>query len=409
MRLLLGVPMHGTATVRRWVAPFAFCALAALGCGKLPPPAPPPPRAEAPLDPPLPADVLAALQSRIAAKVYPGVMLGTIEHGDRHYYAFGSSGLATAAPPDEHTVYEIGSLTEVFTSLLLADLVQKGEAEFDAPASNYLPAGLTLPSYEGKAMTLGSLAAHTSGLPRLPDNIVPADPKNPYADYGDDRLFDFLANYSLSRAPGQRFEASLLGAALLGHVIESIGHFGYEDLFVTRIANVLNLDETRITLSPLMASRLAPGSRAGVETTNWDMPAFAGAGALRSTVNDLATFLSVAMGIGQTPLTAPLQVMAQPRAEAGPLLHVGLAWRILAAPEGDIVWHAGGTGGYHAFVGFSRKSGVGVVLLTNSAASLDDIALHLLDAGIPLETPRAEGSAPPTLSIDSRPESTPRG
>jgi CubicO group peptidase (beta-lactamase class C family) len=362
---------------------------------------------------------LSAVESRIAAKLYPGVMLGTIEHGERHYYAFGSSALSTAAAPDEHTVYEIGSLTEVFTSLLLADMVQKGDAELDAPASNYLPAGLTLPSYEGKAITLGSLAAHTSGLPPLPDNIAPADAKNPYADYGDDRLFDFLANYSLPRTPGQRFEASVLGAALLGHVLESIAHFGYEDLLITRIAGVLNLDETRITLTPLMASRLAPGSRAGVETPGWEMPAFAGAGALHSTVNDLVTFLSVAMGIDQTPLTAPLQVMAEPRAEAGPQLHVGLAWRILAAPQGDIVWHAGGTGGYHAFIGFSRKKSVGVVLLTNSAASLDDIALHLLDPGIPLETPRPAGSAPPALSfdsqsvdsqsVDSHSESTPSG
>src|SRR6185312_11257901 len=103
-------------------------------------------------------------------------------------------------------------------------------------------------------------------------------------------------------APGQRFEASLLGTALLGHVIESIGHFAYEDLFVTRVAGVLHLDETRITLSPSLRSRLAPGSRAGVETGNWEMPAFAGAGALRSTVNDLVTFLGVATGIGQTPL-----------------------------------------------------------------------------------------------------------
>jgi D-alanyl-D-alanine-carboxypeptidase/D-alanyl-D-alanine-endopeptidase len=409
MRLLLGIPLRGKAAVRRWVAPCAFGAFAAFACGPhAPPPAPPPPRAEASPAPPLPADVLAALQSRITSKVYPGVMLGTIEHGDRHYYAFGSSGLASAAPPDEHTVYEIGSLTEVFTSLLLADMVQKGDADFDAPASNYLPAGLSLPSYEGKPITLASLATNTSGLPRLPDNIASADPKNPYADYGDDRLFDFLANYTLTRAPGQRFEASLLGAALLGHVIEGIGHFGYEDLFVTRVAGVLNLDETRITLNPLMASRLAPGSRAGTETGGWDMPAFAGAGALRSTVNDLITFLGVAMGIGQTPLTAPLEVMAQPRAEAGPQLHTGLGWRILAAPHGELVWHAGGTGGYHAFMGFSRASGVGVVLLTNSAASLDDLALHLLDAGLPLEEPPAGGAAPPTLSLARR-ERIPRG
>jgi CubicO group peptidase (beta-lactamase class C family) len=127
----------------------------------------------------------------------------------------------------------------------------------------------------------------------MPNNLKAKDFTNPYADYSADMLFAFLASYQLPRDPGEKWEYSNLATGLLGHLLSLRAGKGYETLVVSRIAAPLGMASTRITLTPEMKERMAAGYNASLQPTRlWDFQVLAGCGALRSTANDLITFLA---------------------------------------------------------------------------------------------------------------------
>src|SRR4029453_3090616 len=146
------------------------------------------------------------------------------------------------------------------------------------------------------------LATHTSGLPRLPSPFTPKNPANPYADYSVEDLYRFLSSHELRRDIGSQYEYSNLGGGLLGHVLARRAGMDYEALVRARITGPLGMNDTRIVLTPEMRGRLAAGHNAALKPVpNWDLPTLAGAGALRSTVNDLLKFAAMAAGGTNTP------------------------------------------------------------------------------------------------------------
>jgi serine-type D-Ala-D-Ala carboxypeptidase/endopeptidase len=320
-----------------------------------------------------------------------GIVVGVISPEGRRIIAQGHLDKGDARPLNGDTIFEIGSATKVFTSLLLADMVQRGEVALDDPVAKYLPPGVKMPERNGRSITLLDLATHTSGLPRLPTNMTPKDPANPYADYSVEQLYQFLSAYQLTRDIGSQYEYSNLGGGLLGHVLARRAGMDYEMLVRSRICNPLGMSTTRITLPPEMKARLAAGHDSALgRVENWDLPTLAGAGALRSTVNDLLTFLSANLGNTKSPLGAAMAAMLKVRRPTGqPGLEVALGWHIFTTNGKEIVWHNGGTGGYRSFMGFDPKARTGVVVLSNAetAAGVDDIGRHLLDASVPLIKP----------------------
>ena len=182
------------------------------------------------------------------------MVLGVLEPAGTRIVARGPAG---APAFDAGTVFEIGSMTKVFTALLLADMALKGEIALDDPVEKYLPDGATMPVRNGKAITLRHLTMQNSGLPRLPDNMPYADPEDPYADYTEQNLLDFLAGYELPRDPGAEYEYSNLGVGLLGHVLARAAGKDYETLLRERILDPLGMDDTAIALSPAMQARFA--------------------------------------------------------------------------------------------------------------------------------------------------------
>jgi CubicO group peptidase (beta-lactamase class C family) len=240
------------------------------------------------------------------------------------------------------------------------------------------------------------LATHTSGLPRLPTNLTPADPANPYADYTVEQLYAFLSGHTLRRDVGAKYEYSNYGFGLLGHVLALRASSTYDALVAARIVNVLGLTSTGIALTPDMRARLAQGHVGTTAVSNWDIPTLAGAGALHSTARDLVRFVRANMGLLDTPLFAAMEAAYEPRHQAGSdAMQIGLGWHILSRDGRQIVWHNGGTGGYRSFVGFLRDGTRGVVVLTNSNRSADDIGYHLLDRSLPLEDVRVPVAVDP--------------
>lgn len=340
------------------------------------------------------AYVRAILQERVEkSKRSVGIVVGLISSKGSRIISYGKPALNSNAELNGDTVFEIGSVTKVFTSTLLADMVLRGEVGLNDPVAKYLPRTVKVPTRNGKEITLLDLATHTSGLPRLPGNMKPKDPNNPYADYTVEQMYEFLSGYTLTRDIGEKYEYSNFGAGLLGHILALRAGTDYESLVIKRICKPLGMESTRAKLSTQLQSRLATGhDQGGRPVMNWDLPTLAGAGALRSTTNDMLKFLAANMGLSKSPLLPAMQkAHAMQRSTGVPDLSIGLGWHILSKFGTEIIWHNGGTAGYHSFIGFDKKKGVGVVVLSNSTNDVDDIGLHLLESKYPLakyEPPR---------------------
>jgi D-alanyl-D-alanine-carboxypeptidase/D-alanyl-D-alanine-endopeptidase len=345
-------------------------------------------------------EVEAILKARVGDHPGLGIVVGMIDPtGKRTVVSVGSAGEGTARPLDGDTVFEIGSATKVFTSALLADMVRRGEVGLDDAVAKLLPSSVRLPTKDGRDITLVSLATHTSGLPRMPGNLAPKDAGNPYADYTVEQMYQFLGTYQLGRPIGETYEYSNLGAGLLGHALATRLGKPYEAAVAERILRPLGMKDTAIALSAGMKPRRSIGHAAsGDVTPDWDLPTLAGAGALRSTVNDMLTFLAANLGSGPADVCADLSATHVPRHDTGKVPgQIGLAWHIRSGQGVDVVWHNGGTGGFHSFIGFDKKRRVAVAVLHNSAASIDDIGFHLLDAQFPLAA--AKPPAKPRVAI----------
>ena len=323
-----------------------------------------------------------------------GIVVGVIEPGGRRVITHGRLAKGDPRPLSGETIFEIGSVTKVFTSLLLADMVQRGEVALTDPVAKYLPGSVKVPQRNGKSITLQDLASQTSGLPRMPDNFSPKDPANPYADYAPEQLFAFLSSYQLTREIGSKYEYSNLGVGLLGQALARRTGMDFEQLVRTRIAEPLGMKSTGVTLTASQKARLAAGYDGQLApAANWDIPTLAGAGALRSDADDMLVFLAANLGYTKSKLAPAMAAMLAHRQPTGlPGVDIALGWHLSTKDGSEIVWHNGGTGGYRSFIGFNPKTRVGVVALSNAstAAGVDDIGRHLIDASLPLLAPPVE-------------------
>jgi CubicO group peptidase (beta-lactamase class C family) len=320
-----------------------------------------------------------------------GIVVGIVDAHGRRIVSYGSFETDGKRPVDGDTVFEIGSMTKVFTSLVMMDMAERHEIAITDPVAKYLPAEVKMPQRNGRQITFEDISMQSSGLPRLPNNMHPKEFLNPYADYTVAQLYEFLSGYELTRDIGSKYEYSNLAVGLLGHVLALRARTDYESMVRARVLQPLGMKSTSITLTPDMQARLAPGHNGALKTVpNWDLPALAGAGALRSTANDMLTFLAANLGYVKSPLAPAMADMVKKRnPTGGPGLDIAYAWHIFQHHDDPLIWHNGGTGGYRTFMGYLPKEGVGVVALSNvsNGPGVDDIGRHLLAADLPLIEP----------------------
>ncbi len=195
-----------------------------------------------------------------------GMVVGIISPEGRHVVSYGRSDQNDQRPLDGDTVFEIGSITKIFTALLLSDMVEHDEVSLNDPIGNYLPAGVKVPQRNGREITLADLATHTSGLPFFPTDIPVSsvDKAIPVvAKYSVPQLYEFLSKYELPRDAGSKWEYSNLGFALLGLALSHRAGIEYEALVRRRITGPLNMKSTAVIVSPEMKTRLAVGNISG--------------------------------------------------------------------------------------------------------------------------------------------------
>ncbi len=316
-----------------------------------------------------------------------GLVVGVIDANGRRVVAYGSLAKDDKRRLDGDTVFEIGSMSKVFTSLLLMDMVRRNEVALTDPVAKFLPASVKVPERNGRKITLADLSTQSSGLPRLPNNLSPKNIANPYADYTVQNLYEFLSGYQLTRDIGSQYEYSNLGVGLLGHALSLRAGLSYEALVKSRICDRLDMNDTRVTLTPEMKARLAVGHNPALKPVeNWDLPTLAGAGALRSTTNDMLIFLAANLGYVKSPLADAMADEVSIRRPVGGDMEIAYAWHVQTKDGRSIIWHNGGTGGYRTYMGYDPKARTGVVVLSNvsSPAGPDDIGRHLLNASYPL-------------------------
>jgi len=324
-----------------------------------------------------------------------GIVAISFDSAREKIVTYGQSGSAVDQL-DRDTVFEIGSITKVFTALLLTEMVTRGEVALDDPVSKFLPGTVKMPDRNGKQITLLDLATYTSGLPRIPDGI-PASGDNPYAAYTVEQLYAFLSSYTLHYDPGTHYEYSNLGFGLLGHALALRAGNSYEDLLVSRVCEPLGLRDTCISLSNSMRERLAKGHASNLKpASNWDIPTLAGAGALRSTANDLVKFVKATCLSGaNAPLRSAIDMLLQTRRPTNlPNTEVGLGCFIRTGNKDEIIWKDGGTGGYASFAGFSTTLRSGAIVLSNSINSVNDIGFRLTNPAYTI------AQYPPEVAVD---------
>lgn len=309
-----------------------------------------------------------------------GLSLGVIKDSKVSVYNYGETTKGNNKLPDGNTIFELGSITKTFTSILLAWYVNQGKVSLNDPIIKYLPAEVAA-NPQIKDIKLVNLSNHTSGLSSIPSNSSlqrPYDEANPYKNYSRQLLFDYLAKCTLIANPGEKYAYSNLASGVLGIILEKVSGKPYEQMVAEIITQPLGMKSTIQKIYPMLSSRFASVyDEEGIATLPWDFDALASAGALRSSMNDMLLYLKANLNTkGTTPLEKAIDLTHQITLNND--ARIGLAWHIIVVGGVDYYFHNGGTGGSSSFMAFNKDKQLGVIILSNSAESTDPIGVSLL-------------------------------
>ena len=256
------------------------------------------------------SQVKSFILDQIINKSKAAIVIGFVDPNGTRIFSFGNMSTRHNIPVNENTLFNIGSITKTFTTLLLADMVKQGLVNLEDPIGKYLPATVKIATYNGHKITLEDLATHTSGLPDFPAGWI----RNRI--YTTQQVYNFLSNTQLQSEPGTKANYSDFGMGLLGHILSIRAGVPYAQLVKDRILSVLGMDSTgitmnstAITLSDALKSKLAKGHIGGGKEINLEFvpEAIQGAGALHSTTNDLLKYLAANIGLIHTSINDIIQ------------------------------------------------------------------------------------------------------
>lgn len=318
-----------------------------------------------------------AIRKYFRNKNVAGLSLGVIKDGKTFTYNYGESQKGTGQLPKPDTYYEIGSITKTFTGILLAQAVQDKKIDLHDDIRKYLKGDFPNLQFKGKPIQVVHLANHTSRISPLPDDFfkqTPYDSLNPYLNYSEDMFWQALHRVVIDTVPGIINNYSNYGVALLGHILENVYGEKYEDLVKKFITQPMKMNDTKIQITGEDAMRFAQGhNKAGKPTSHWDIGVFAGAGTLRSTINDMLKYLDYNIH-RKTKAIALSQRLTRGTKEIGS----GLNWGISQTPSGYTKYsHDGGTGGFVTYIVAIPELKCGYILLTNSENNIGNMFREL--------------------------------
>ena len=263
---------------------------------------------------------------------------------------------------NKYSLFEIGSVTKVFTATLLADFIVDSTLTLD----RYINDDLDFELNNNIKISYKELANHTSGLPGKPSDLFFSaikSPLNPYKFYTTDKLEKYLKDkLEISSTDGTKYKYSNLGVGILGYVLCRIAQTDYETLLNERIFckyGLTNTTSIREKIGDKLVAGLGPF---GNKTPNWDLASLEACGGLISSTNDLTKFIQAQFDTNnpELALTRKSTFVKENKNE------VGLGWSILK-DKSDNNWYFknGGTGGYRCATIFDTENKTGIIILTN--------------------------------------------
>jgi len=304
-----------------------------------------------------------------------------INNSDASFYGIKRTDDEIINVNNSHGIFEIGSITKVFTSTLLANLVIEKRIDLDDKINDVLLFDLK----DRVSISYLELANHTSGLPRVPSDMElfsSRNPENPYRYYNRNRLKKYLRDkVILLHTPGSGYEYSNLGAGLLGYTLCKLENKSYGTLLDEKIFSKYDMRYTSIDHSKFKDYLVEGLDINGNITSNWDLASFEAAGAILSNVEDLSKFGIAQFDISNEELILTRKMTFSIKGN----LDVGLGWHIIKTDSGDLWhWHNGGTGGYSSSMAIDMENKTGIVILSNISAfhreraKIDDLCFELM-------------------------------
>jgi CubicO group peptidase (beta-lactamase class C family) len=320
-----------------------------------------PPVSAAALEPLLQRDLAPGLSRET------GVAIGVVKHGERRVYTFG------AAKPD--SIYQIGSISKTFTSLLLAQMVVEGRVRLDEPLRELVPSG-TVTKPAGHEIKMLDLAIHRSGLPPIPPNLNPQNLVYPEGRYRASDLWAVLGRIGVARAINPSPIYSNFGYSVLGESLALRAGLSFPELVAAKIGGPFGLRDTTTDLTEEQEERLIPGYNSEHhKVPNWYMGGLNGAAGLRSTAPDMLAYLEA--NLHET--TPALRLQHELHDNVAPGAKIALGW--IYNEDTGTYFHNGVISGYTNYAMFNPKGDYAVVVLVNQAPSLvvfaDVIAQHI--------------------------------
>jgi len=316
----------------------------------------------------------------IDTKLVKGAALALVDAKGIRVVSVGEAREGVALKSDD--LFEIGSVTKTFTGLLLAIAEERGEVKLEDAVEKHLPDGLKLRDSKGDVIRLVDLATQRSGLPRLTTNLQMKNPRDPYADYTEQDLLDFVKMFTPTRARNEKYEYSNAGFGLLGYVLMRAGKAeSFEALLQARIFAPLGMASSTTLAARFGERNTQPHDSNGRPTPAWNMSnAYAATGAIRSTAGDMGRYVELMTGLKPSALDKAASLATTMREEGmGRINPIGLAWTGVPFHERQLFNHDGATFGSSSSLFVDRNAKEGVFLVTNGSTRLFDIALHLLD------------------------------
>ncbi|MDZ4758306.1 MAG: serine hydrolase domain-containing protein [Bacteroidota bacterium] len=310
------------------------------------------------------------------------LVVGVYENGKETIFCYGETAKGSGIKPDSNTLFQIGSITKVFTGILLANCINQNIVDASSLLYKFLPDSVPPLTYRGKEITLLDLATHTSALPGEPNNLyLPNTNKyNPFASYQEADLLTYLKHLELTRPVGKTYEYSNTGYGLLGYILAKQRKTSYDELLVKEICNKLNMNNTRTILNEEQNKRKVVGYFQGKQTPDFTFtPTFVGVGSIYSDVADMFKFIKANLKPEQTAIAKDIMLAQQPH-QIDKTITMGMPWDIdsLTRYKVNVLGYSGNTAGASSVIKIVKEKNIGVVVLSNSNVPVDDIGLLVL-------------------------------
>jgi len=294
----------------------------------------------------------------------PGVAIGTYHNGIETDCFFGTKDLSTGQNIDEFTMFEIGSITKIFTTLLFADFVTKNQISLTDTIDDYFPPNIHIPNKDGVHIKFLNLLNHTSGIPREPD--LPDE--QAFASFNETDLANYFDALQLKATPGDSYEYSNLGMGLVGYLMERITGESYNKLLKEKIFVPFGMTYTTCNEADFITDNIAQGyyGNAKADFYKWS-DIFASAGVIKSNLHDMMIYLRENIDFSNSSLKDALILTKSRTFMVDEHFYIGLGWHLTIDGNGDeIYWHNGGTKGFSTFIAYNNSTKDGVVVLINS-------------------------------------------